>query len=73
MLNRYCTVTLNVFLLKNTLKLALKYLFNVFVLLKTDSYINLNFKLKIDPKKCTFKDLEKIRKNEWQPCNNRLF
>ena len=45
-------------------------------ILKTVSYIKLNFKVKIDPKICTFKNPEelcktykKFRKNEWQPCD----
>ena len=41
---------------KNTFKVALQYLLNVFTLLNTNSY----FKLKIDPKTCTFKNTEKI-------------
>ena len=48
------------FLLKNTLKIALQYLFNVFVLFKKVFYLKLIFKLKIHQKKCTFKNLEKI-------------
>ena len=62
------------FLLKNTFKVALEYLFNVFILFKTVSYLKLNLKLKVDPKMCTFKNLEeifktwkKIAKNIWQP------
>ena len=44
-------------LLKNTFKVALlQYHFNVFYTVNTVSY----FKLKIDPKMCTFKNLEKI-------------
>ena len=59
------------FLLKNTFKEALHYLFNVFILFNTVS----NLKLKIDPKMCTFRNMEKILKtwrkfaeNIWQPC-----
>ena len=47
-----------IFLLKNTYKVNLQYLFNVVVLFITVSYIKLNFKLKINPKMCTFKNLE---------------
>ena len=41
---------------KNTFKVALLYLFDVVILLNT----NFNFKLKIDSKTCTFKNLEEI-------------
>ena len=54
--------TLIFFLLKNTFKVALQYLSNVFILFKTVSYFKLNFKLKIDHKMCTFKSLEEIWK-----------
>ena len=63
------------FLLKNTFKVTLQHLLNVFVLFNTVSFIEINLKLKIDPKMFTFKNLEEIwktwknfRKNEWQPC-----
>ena len=49
-------------------KIALQYIFNVFVLFDTVFKLKLNFKLKIDPKMCIFLNLEKIKKNEWQPC-----
>ena len=51
------------FLLKNIFKVALQYLFNVFILFNTILYLKLNFKLKIDPKMCTFKNLEET----WKP------
>ena len=38
-------------------KVALQYLFNVFILFNTV----FNFKLKIYPKMCTFKNLEEIQ------------
>ena len=57
------------------MKVALQYLFNVFILFNTVFYLEHNLKLKIDPKRCTFKNLEEIWrtievfwKNEWQPC-----
>ena len=50
------------FLLKNIFKVALQCLFNVFILFNTASYLKLNFKLKIEPKMCTFKNLEENRK-----------
>ena len=50
------------FLLKNTLEVALQYLFDIFILLDTVSYLQINFKLKIDTKRCTFKNLEEILK-----------
>ena len=43
------------FLLKNAFKVTLQYPFNVFILFNPVSYIKLNFKLKIDPKICSFK------------------
>ena len=52
----------NLILLKNIFKLALQYLFNVFILFNTGSYLKLNFKLKIEPKICTFKNVEEIWK-----------
>ena len=48
-------------------KVALQYLFNVFILFNTGSYLKLSFKPKIDPKMCTFKTWNKFgkpRKNE---------
>ena len=50
------------FILKNIFTVALEYLFNVFILFNTASYLKLNFKLKIEPKMYTFKNLEKIWK-----------
>ena len=41
---------------KNTFKVALQYLFNVYILFNSVSY----FKLKINQKMCTLKNLEKI-------------
>ena len=41
---------------------TLQYLLNVYILFNTVSYLKLNFKLKIDPKMCTFKNLEEISK-----------
>ena len=49
-------------LVKNIYKVALQYLFNVFILFNTVFYLKLNFKLKIDPKMNTFKNLEEILK-----------
>ena len=49
-------------LIKNTLKVALQYLFSVFMLLNIVHYLELNLKLKIDPKMPTFKNLEEILK-----------
>ena len=43
-------------------EVALQYLFNVFILFNTVSYIEIILKLKIDPKMCTFKNLEAIWK-----------
>ena len=50
------------FLLKNTFEVALQYLFNVLVLLNTVFYLKLKFKLKVDSKTSTFKNLEEILK-----------
>ena len=55
-------------LLKNTFKVILQYLFNLYLLFNTVSYIKFNFKLKIDTKMCTLKNLKEIWKNELQPC-----
>ena len=44
------------FLLKDIFKLALQYVFNV-ILFNTVSYIEINLKLKIDLKMCTYKNL----------------
>ena len=51
-----------IFLLKNTFKVTLQYFFNAFILFNTVSLIEINLKLKIDPKMCTFKNLEEIWK-----------
>ena len=48
------------FLLKNTFEVALQYLFNVFIIFNTASFLKLNFKLKIDQKMYTFNNLEEI-------------
>ena len=49
-----------ILLVKNTFKVTLQYFFNVFILFNEVSYIEVNLKLKIDPKLCTFKNLEEI-------------
>ena len=49
------------FILKNTLKEALRFLFNLVILFST-FFLNLDFKLKIDLKACNFKNLDKILK-----------
>ena len=49
-------------LLKNTFEVTLHDLFNIFILFNKVSYIKLNFKLKIDSKMCTFKNLKEIWK-----------
>ena len=60
------------FLLKNTVKIALQYLFNDFKLFNSFFNLKLNFKLRVDPKMHTFKsckfleNLEKNCKNEWE-------
>ena len=65
------------FKLKNTFKVVLQYLFNVFILCNTVCYLKLNFKRKIDPKMRPFKNREEILKtwrkflkNIWQPWYN---
>ena len=50
------------FLLKSTEEVILQYLFNVFILINTVSYIKLKFKLKIDPNICTLNTRKKILK-----------
>ena len=51
-------VPIKIFFLKNTLKVALKYLSNVFILFNIVLNLKLNFLLKIDLKMGTFKNLE---------------
>ena len=53
----------NFFLLKNLFKVALQYLFNVFILFNTVSYFKINFKLKYN-QKCF---LKKTWKKNWIP------
>ena len=48
------------FSLKNTIKVSLQVVFNVFILFNTVFTLKFNFKLKIDPKMHTFKNLEEI-------------
>ena len=55
-------VIIKKFSLKNTFKVALQYLFKFFILINTVFNFKLNFRLKIDPKMCTFKNLEEILK-----------
>ena len=50
------------FLLKTTFKLSFEFLFNVFILINTFSYLKINLKLIIDSKMRTFKNLEKLVK-----------
>ena len=52
----------NFFFLKNTFKVALQYLFDVFKLFNIVFNLLLDFKLKIDPKIRTFKNLEEFWK-----------
>ena len=51
-----------IFLFKNTLKVILHDIFNVFILLNTVSYIKLNFKLKIHQKCVLLKTWKKFGK-----------
>ena len=46
----------------NMFKVALQYFFNVFILFNTVFNLQLKFKLKIDPKMCTFRTWEKFGK-----------
>ena len=48
------------FIFKNTFKLSLQCLFNVFILFNIVLNLKLNSKQKIDPKMRKFKNLEKI-------------
>ena len=48
-------------------KEAIRYLFNIFILFNIVFYLKLNFKLKIDPKMCYFKILEKFSKTKNLP------
>ena len=63
------------FFLKNTFKVALRYLFIVFILFNIVLNLQLNITLNIDLKMRTFKNHEEIcetgkkfGKNEWQLC-----
>ena len=53
---------LSFFIKKNALKVALQYLFSVFILLNIVYNLELNLELKIDPKMRTFKNLDEIWK-----------
>ena len=48
--------------LKNTFEEALRFYFDVFILFYTVFQFELNFKQKLDPKACYFKNLEEILK-----------
>ena len=64
-MNKKILSSLSIFLTKNIFKVASQYLFNVFILFNTVSYLKHNFKLQIGPKMCTFKNLEEIW-NTWK-------
>ena len=49
-------------IVKCTLEVALQYLFKAIKLLKTIFYLKLHFTVKVDPKRCTFENLEQIQK-----------
>ena len=69
-------VIIKIFLSKNMFKVALYYLFNVFILYNTVSYLKLNFKPKIDPKMFTYKNLEEILKTWkffWKTSGNPVY
>ena len=51
------------FFFKNTFKVAIQYLFIVLLVFNIIFYLKLYFKLKIDPKMCSFNNLEEILKN----------
>ena len=55
------------FLLKNLFYFILQYLFNVFILFYTVSYIKFNFKQKIDPKLCTYNRVATLPGNLEKP------
>ena len=48
------------YLLKNTFKVGFQYIFYVVKLFNTFIYLKLSFKLKIDLKTCSIKNLEEI-------------
>ena len=52
---KFFVIIKKIFLLKNTFKEALRYLFKVVILFKTVFYLKLKFKLKIYPKMCYLK------------------
>ena len=57
------------FFLKKTFKAALQYLFNIFKLITIVFNLKLNFKLNLDQKMRTFKNLEKILKKRVETLN----
>ena len=54
------------FSLKDTFEVILQYIFNVFIV------FNIVFKLKVDPKMRTFKNLEKIKKKRVATLNLKV-
>ena len=66
-------VTIKIILLKNTFKEALTFYFDVFILFYTVFQFELNFKQKLDPKACYFKNLEEILKTWRKIAKNILF
>ena len=54
-------------LLQNTFKVVLQYIFNSVTHLTNVLYFKLNFKLKVDQKMCTYKNLVEFLRNQWPP------
>ena len=62
-------------IIKKHFKVAIQYLFNVFILISIVSNLKLRFKLKVYPKTCTFKHLEEVSqtKNSNLEIDNNIF
>ena len=56
---------------KITFRVGLQYIFYVVILFNTAFYLELTFKLKIDLKMCTFKNLEDIQKTWKKICKKK--
>ena len=72
--DKHFLLSSNIFLYSKTDLKSLPCLFNVVIPFNSVFYLKLNFKLRIDPKTTTFKNLEEIlktwrkfAKNQWPP------
>ena len=63
---------ITIFFIKKSFKGALQYLLNVFIQLNAVFNLKINLKLKIDPKMCTFENLEEFLKSRKKTCQKHL-